>query len=66
MPAGVTSRLEALRSAPLDSWIALAEDESRIVATGTTYEEVVTKSDEAGVQDPIMVRTPKSWLPFSV
>lgn len=61
-----TARLEALRAAPLDAWIALAEDESRIVATGTTYEEVVTKSGEAGVEDPIIVKTPKSWLPFAV
>lgn len=66
MPAVSTLRLEALRSAPLDSWIALAEDESRIIATGATYEEVVIKSDQAGVQHPVIVRTPKSWLPFSV
>jgi hypothetical protein len=66
MSAVITPRVEALRSAPLDSWIALAEDESRVIATGATYEEVVAKSDEAGVQDPLIVKTPKSWLPFSV
>lgn len=66
MSAVSTPRLEALRAAPLDAWVALAEDESRIVATGATYEEVVTKSDEAGVQDPVIIRTPESWLPFSV
>lgn len=59
-------RINALRSAPLDSWVALAEDESRVVATGETYEEVVTNSEEAGVHDPVIVKTPKSWLPFSV
>jgi len=37
-------RLELLRSAPLNSWIALSEDESRIVATGATYSEVVELS----------------------
>ena len=66
MSAVITPRMEALGSAPLDAWIALAEDESRVVATGATYEEVVRKSDEAGVQDPLIVKTPKSWLPFSV
>lgn len=66
MSAVSTTRLDALRAAPLDAWVALTEDESKIVAIGATYEEVVTKSDEAGVQDPVIIRTPESWLPFSV
>jgi hypothetical protein len=59
-------RLEALRSAPLNSWIVLSEDESRVVASGATFEEVVKKSEEAGIADPIVMRTPPEWLPFSV
>jgi len=62
----VDARLEALRSAPLDSWIALSEDESTIIAVGSTYEEVVANSDKAGVSDPLLIKTPKVWLPFSV
>jgi hypothetical protein len=59
-------RLELLRSAPLDSWIALSDDETEIVATGASYAEVVQNSDKAGVSDPILLRTPKVWMPFSV
>jgi hypothetical protein len=59
-------RLEALRSAPLDSWIALSQDETKIVATGATYEEVARKSELAGVDDPVIVKTPKAWVPLSV
>jgi hypothetical protein len=59
-------RLELLRSAPLDSWIALSEDETRIVAHGATYEEVVKKSEHAGVSDPLLIKTPKVWIPISV
>lgn len=67
MPAILnTPRVDALRSAPLDSWIALSEDESRVVARGATFEEVARKSEEAGVFDPVIVKTPKSWPPFSV
>ena len=33
------SRLLALQSAPLNSWIALSDDETRIVAVGASYEE---------------------------
>jgi hypothetical protein len=62
----IPPRVGILRSAPLDSWIALSEDESRIVAVGKTYAEAVQKSEEAGVAEPLILRTPKSWLPFSV
>lgn len=67
MPATLnTPRSEALRGAPLDSWVALAEDETRIVATGATYEEVSKRLDEAGDKDSVILKTPKSWLTFSI
>jgi hypothetical protein len=59
-------RFEALKSAPLDSWVALSEDESRIVAVGASYEEAVKNSESAGVMDPVLLKTPKVWLPISV
>lgn len=60
------ARFEALQSAPLDTWIALSEDESKIVAVGSTYSEVVDKSERAGVSDPVIIKTPKMWAPLSV
>lgn len=66
MSPAVSARDKVLRSAPLDSWVALSEDESRVVSFGSTYDEVIRKSDDAGVADPIIVKTPKEWLPFSV
>jgi hypothetical protein len=66
MKAQEDTRLEALRSAPLNSWIALSEDESKIVAVGSTFSEVVTNSEKAGVSDPIIIKTPKAWAPLSV
>ena len=59
-------RLELLRSAPLNSWIALSEDESAIVATGATYAEVVERSENAGVSNPLILKTPEQWSPLSV
>ena len=64
--ADTTNRFEALSSAPLDSWIALSEDESKVVAVGATYEEAVKNSEEAGVEDPVILRTPPRWAPLSV
>jgi hypothetical protein len=60
------SRAELLRDAPLDSWVALSADESKIVAVGSSFAEVSKKSDLAGVEDPVVLKTPKVWLPLSV
>jgi hypothetical protein len=66
MSPQATARLEALRSAPMNSWVALSEDETRIVAVGKTYAEVAENSDRAGVEDPVIIKTPASWAPLSV
>ncbi|MGA9060583.1 MAG: DUF5678 domain-containing protein [Terracidiphilus sp.] len=60
------ARLDILRSAPLNKWIALSEDESAIVATGDTFEEVSERSDQAGIADPLILKTQEEWVPFSV
>lgn len=59
-------RLATLQSAPLDKWIAISEDESRIIAVGNTYSEVSELSDAAGEPDPIILKTPYEWEPISV
>lgn len=59
-------RLEILRSAPLDKWIALSEDESRLIAVGDNYSEVSDKADAAGELDAVILRTPSIWASFSV
>jgi hypothetical protein len=57
-------RAAVLLTAPLDRWIALSEDESRIVAVGSTFEEAVREAERAGVSDPIIVKTPPDdWTP---
>jgi len=50
----------------MDSWIALSEDETAIVATGSTYEEVVLNCEKAGVSDPLLIKTPKVWMSIAV
>lgn len=66
MPALQSARVEALRSAPPNSWVVLSDDESRIVAIGKTYEEAVAASDKAGVIDPVVVKTPTVWSSLSI
>ena len=59
-------RLNLLRPAPLDAWIALSQDESRIVATADDYDEAARKAEEAGETDPVILKTPPVWSQFSV
>ena len=59
-------RLELLRAAPLNSWVAPSEDETRLVAIGESYEDVVNKSEALGVSDPVIMKTPPQWLPLAV
>jgi hypothetical protein len=66
MSAANDMRIELLKDAPLDSWIALSKDETQIVAVGATFGEVTRKSELAGVDDPVLLKTPKVWLPLSV
>jgi hypothetical protein len=50
----------------MDAWIALSADESTIVATGRTFEEVSKKTEEPNLVDSVVIRTPKHWASFSV
>ena len=61
-----TPRLKALKSAPLNSWIALSADESSVVISAKSYAEVSKKIDESGLSDLIVLKTPSCWAPFSV
>ena len=54
-------RVKALRDAPLDSWVVLSEDESRIVATGKTFDDAAAKAEATGVSDPVVIKTPENW-----
>ena len=57
-------RLDLLRSAPLDSWVALSQDESRIVATGRNLNEVIEQTHAMGERDPLILKTPPAWGPI--
>jgi hypothetical protein len=63
MAAMENLRFESLKSAPLDRWVALTEDTGVVVASGSSYDEAVNNSACAGVQDPVLVKTPKAWSP---
>jgi hypothetical protein len=57
-----SSRLELLRSAPLNSWLALSADETRIVAIGDTFMEADAIAKESGEKNYVLTRTPDVWM----
>ncbi|MBZ5651062.1 MAG: hypothetical protein LAO18_11310 [Acidobacteriia bacterium] len=56
------NRLELLLSAPMNSWIALSKDESKIIAIGKTFMEADATAKQAGEKDYVLTRTPDAWL----
>ena len=60
------ARLEILRNAPLDSWIALSADETRLVGVGKTLEEALREAEKNGENDPLILKTPPEWLPLAL
>lgn len=49
---------EVLKNAPPGDWIALSNDEKRIVATGKTLDETVKAAKQAGEAHPIVLKVP--------
>ncbi len=53
-----------LRNAPRNCWLALSDDESRIVGRGESVAEAVEEANKSGVEDPVIVWSPKAWIPI--
>lgn len=50
-----------LADAPRDKWLALSDDETRVVGAGDTVEAAVSQAAQNGVADPILVLAPPQW-----
>jgi len=57
-------RLEILRDAEPNSWVAFSHDETSVVASASSYIEVVQQAEQVGEQDPVLVHIPEEWLPL--
>jgi uncharacterized protein DUF5678 len=55
------ARIEALKNAPSNGWVAFSQDEDRLIGYGETYEEVVELAEKFGVADPVVVKIPENW-----
>ncbi|MEO8726138.1 MAG: hypothetical protein ABI383_08435 [Acidobacteriaceae bacterium] len=48
----------------MDSWIAISQDGSRLVAVGKSFGEVSHRLDELGDEDSVILKTPEEWIPM--
>ena len=55
--------MAALEKAPTNCWIALTEDQSKIIGRGETMEEAIRQAQTHGVEDPFVMWVPSSWMP---
>lgn len=49
-----------LASVPKGAWVALSNDEDRVIAYAAELQEVLRKAKEAGESDPIITRVPEA------
>jgi len=49
-----------LANVPRGSWVAISQDEERLIAYGAELSDVLKRAKEKGEQDPIVTRVPES------
>ena len=54
---------ELLRSAPTNCWLALDEEQTEVVAGSKDLQAAVQGAQAKGVQNPILVWAPETWVP---
>lgn len=56
-----TRLADILREAPRNCWLALDEQESRVVAHGRTPGEAERQAQENGIEEPVLIWAPDKW-----
>ncbi|MBI1956270.1 MAG: hypothetical protein HYS38_07730 [Acidobacteria bacterium] len=54
---------EILKNAPRDCWLALTQDQTRVVGRGENIKEAVEEAAHNGENDPVLIWAPKVWVP---
>jgi hypothetical protein len=52
-----------LEKAPRDCWLALTQDETRVIGRGENIIEAVADAKEHGEDDPHLIWAPETWIP---
>ncbi len=63
MEARMSAFSQMLLDSPRNCWLALTEDKTKIVASGSTPEEAEANAKRDGVDDPLLIWSPEQWTP---
>jgi hypothetical protein len=64
LPVTVQERLQILKEAAPDTWLAFSSDESQVVGRGETFSAAAYAAEKAGEQDPVIMLIPSTWSPM--
>jgi hypothetical protein len=56
-------RLQILRAAQPNTWVAFSADDERVVARGVSFADAVKAAEQSGEKDPIFTLIPPTWGP---
>jgi hypothetical protein len=54
---------QLLLGASRECWLALNEEQTTVVGRGESVKEAIEDANKNGVNDPIIVWSPKTWTP---
>jgi hypothetical protein len=60
---GMDARASLLLAATPERWIALSEDDTRIIAEADTFEQAAAAAEQAGEPNAILMLVPPDWSP---
>lgn len=63
MAAKISDFSQMLLESPKNCWLALNEEENKVVGAGPTLNEALSTARNNGVEDPLLFWSPKEWTP---
>jgi hypothetical protein len=54
---------EIVRNAPRNCWLALTEDQSKVVGHGDTPDSAIDSAIAQGFEDVVLLWAPDEWIP---
>lgn len=61
MEAKVSDFSRMLLDSPKNCWLALNEQENKVVGSGATFQEAVSAAKMNGIEDPLLIWSPQEW-----
>ena len=62
-PMSIQERLQILKEATPNTWLAFSSDESQVVGRAETFGAAAAAAEKSGEQDPVIMLVPPTWSP---